>query len=244
MLTTEASNVLLKTLEEPPDHVVFILATTNREKIIPTILSRVVEVQFGLATKEELISALHRIVAGEKLQVPPETLELVAQKAKGSFRDATKLLEQLVVSNSLDLTEARIVLDGRDFTKVMENLVLAVNHKEALSAIQTLETALTSGISLGDLMTGFLEKLMQGLLGETTSFDKLNQTETTALVDLLLTAGVKAKDALLEQIPYEIALVKWADEYPQKREWQSLKETIKKTPIRTNIGLAKKILLQ
>lgn len=95
MLTKEAFNALLKMLEEPPEHVVFIFATTDPQKIPETILSRTTRVQFTQATVEELALALSEIAAKEKVDVDAESLKIIAQTADGSFRDAVKLFEQL-----------------------------------------------------------------------------------------------------------------------------------------------------
>jgi DNA polymerase-3 subunit gamma/tau len=81
MLTTEASNALLKTLEEPPEHVYFILATTNSEKLIGTIRSRTTEIKFRKAEPEELLRSLKRVVKGEKIKVEDEALMMIAKAA-------------------------------------------------------------------------------------------------------------------------------------------------------------------
>ena len=249
MLTTEASNVLLKTLEEPPDHVVFILATTNREKIIPTILSRVVEVQFSLASIEELVGSLGRIVNGEKLKVADEVLLLIAGAAHGSFRDATKLLEQLVVSNALEPDAAREILLGKNFETYATSLLAAINEKNATLAVEHIEQSMEAGVELKDLMTDIVGKLMARVRG--------GEREVLGLVDLLMTASVKAKDALLEQVPYEIAIIKWCIEdatpktsivagppMAENDRWNGLRDKIKKTQIKSGVGLAKNILLE
>ena len=99
MLTTEASNALLKTLEEPPDHVYFILATTNPEKLIDTIKSRTTLIQFTKATTEETKRSLKRIIKKEKfitksvMLIKNEELDQIIKLSEGSFRDAVKLLE-------------------------------------------------------------------------------------------------------------------------------------------------------
>ena len=94
MLTTEASNALLKTLEEPPEHVVFILATTNPEKLIDTVRSRTTFVSFRKATPEEVVKSLKRVVNGEKIKINDESLNKIASLSSGAFRDAIKILEQ------------------------------------------------------------------------------------------------------------------------------------------------------
>ena len=79
MLTTEASNALLKTLEEPPEHVIFILATTNPEKLIDTIRSRTTYIPFRKAKSEEIVRSLKRVVVGEKIKIDTETLSVIAE---------------------------------------------------------------------------------------------------------------------------------------------------------------------
>ena len=98
MLTTEAFNALLKTLEEPPSHVLFILATTDPHKIPQTILSRVQRFDFQAAKEEEIIEYLKNVIKIEKLKISDEALNLIAKKSEGSFRDGLKILDQL--SNS------------------------------------------------------------------------------------------------------------------------------------------------
>ncbi|MDP6550394.1 MAG: DNA polymerase III subunit gamma/tau, partial [Dehalococcoidia bacterium] len=98
MLTTEASNAFLKTLEEPPAHVIFILCTTQADKIVPTIVSRCQRFDFRRLPLELVCGRLQQIVDSEGVVVEPEALRMVARSAAGSLRDAQNLLEQLVVS--------------------------------------------------------------------------------------------------------------------------------------------------
>lgn len=95
MLTSEAFNALLKTLEEPPAHAVFVLATTDPQKIPDTIISRCMHVVFARATDEELIHVLSRIAKTEKVKIDAKAIAEIARVADGSFRDAAKLLEQM-----------------------------------------------------------------------------------------------------------------------------------------------------
>ena len=94
MLTTEAFNALLKTLEEPPAHAYFILCTTDPQKVPETIISRCTRIVFKQATSQETLDKLQRIVKEENLTVEDGALSLLAKEARGSFRDAVKLLEQ------------------------------------------------------------------------------------------------------------------------------------------------------
>lgn len=95
MLTTEAFNALLKTLEEPPSHALFILATTEGTKVPQTILSRVQRLDFKLAKPEELLEALSRIIQAEKIDIEDAALKALVRQAAGSFRDGVKLLDQI-----------------------------------------------------------------------------------------------------------------------------------------------------
>jgi len=95
MLTAEAFNALLKTLEEPPTHALFILATTESQKIPQTIISRVQRLDFKLATQGELLEALSKIVKAEKIDIDEEAINLLVKKSDGSFRDGVKLLDQV-----------------------------------------------------------------------------------------------------------------------------------------------------
>lgn len=107
MLTTEAFNALLKTFEEPPGHVVFILATTEARKVPLTILSRCQRYDFKPIDEETLAAALEKIVTAENMQADGDAIELLAEKAKGSMRDALSLMDQAMSGNKV-MTAAEI----------------------------------------------------------------------------------------------------------------------------------------
>ena len=137
MLTREAFNALLKTLEEPPAHVVFVLCTTEPEKVPPTIRSRCLEIKFRRATRRDLISKLFKVAKGEEIEITKAAVEIIADEAGGSFRDGIKLLEQLAEGrDKLDEKwvekELRAYLNSAD--KLYE-VMLAGELKEGLEAI-------------------------------------------------------------------------------------------------------------
>lgn len=103
MLSKSAFNALLKILEEPPEHVIFILATTNVEKLPQTILSRVQRINLGLISKKDVISHLEMIAEKEKIKITPGALDVIADHGGGSFRDSISLLDQM--QNSVDTNE-------------------------------------------------------------------------------------------------------------------------------------------
>ena len=96
MLTNEAFNALLKTLEEPPDHVVFILATTESHKVPATIKSRSQHLNFQLGSEEQISQHLTDITKKENYDMPADAIRLIAKTADGGFRDALSLLEQIM----------------------------------------------------------------------------------------------------------------------------------------------------
>ena len=117
MLSAAASNTLLKTLEEPPAHVVFVLATTDPQKVLPTIRSRTQHFEFTLLSHEDLVGHLADVLAREGVDTDKETLDLIARRAGGSARDALSLLDQaLAVGNGrLDGDQVHAALGGVPF---------------------------------------------------------------------------------------------------------------------------------
>lgn len=132
MLTKEAFNALLKVLEEPPAHVVFILATTELHKVPATIVSRCSLVEFYKATDQEMLSSFERVLKAEKTKYQPADLMPIAKLADGSFRDGVKMLEIASQSGKLDL-QAITQLTGGNLEQLVEqllHLVLAKNQTQ------------------------------------------------------------------------------------------------------------------
>ncbi len=134
MLSTSAFNGLLKILEEPPSHAIFILATTALDKIPPTIQSRCVRVDFGMAKEDDVIRMLERIAHGEKITIPDATKHLIASHCDKSFRDAAKILEELIAQDALSEQSAQSYLGVR----AKDKLLLYLAKKQAVEAIQWL----------------------------------------------------------------------------------------------------------
>src|SRR3989339_1566953 len=113
MLTTEAFNALLKTLEEPPSHSLFILCTTELHKVPQTIVSRCVQIQFTKATPEEMQRSFARVIAGEGKEVIEEALIYLSKAVDGSFRDGVKILDQVLsLSDKVGMAEIELVVMG------------------------------------------------------------------------------------------------------------------------------------
>lgn len=132
MLTTEAFNALLKLLEEPPEHVIFILATTELHKIPATIVSRCQLVEFKKATNQEISSVLTKILTAEAIPFDDDAISLIANKADGSFRDAVKLLELAAQSGKVTVDEISIFTALTVENEIVELITALINKDEQL----------------------------------------------------------------------------------------------------------------
>lgn len=158
MLTTEAENAFLKTLEEPPEHVIFILATTNPEKVRETIRSRCMRLDFRRVSEEDLIEGMARICQRKQVNITRDALALVAQKADGSVRDGLSILEQCI-SGGDELVDLETVEDylgsaGLDFYLGLTQNVIEHNMAEALKRVGD---ALRTGCDAKQIFSDWLE---------------------------------------------------------------------------------------
>ncbi len=145
MLSTAAFNALLKTLEEPPPHAIFILATTEIHKIPATVLSRCQRYEFRRIPLNEIVALLKRMAEAEGLQVEQEALELVARQATGAMRDAISLLDQLAsTGNTITLEMAQAVL-GTATAQVVLDIMQAIQQQDAAAALNYVHSALDGG---------------------------------------------------------------------------------------------------
>ena len=148
-LTKEAFNALLKTLEEPPAHAIFILATTEAHKVPETILSRVQSFPFRKLAVSEIIKKLEKITAAEKIKIEPDALRLIANFAGGSYRDAESTLEQLRVWSDKTIVKEDIeeLLGAVDFEKV-KSITDCLNNAGAKEAIDYISKLTNEGTDL------------------------------------------------------------------------------------------------
>lgn len=163
MLSGDAFNALLKTLEEPPAHVLFILATTEVQKVPQTILSRVQRLDFKSATVEELKEALERIIKAEKIDITEEALLMIAKQAGGSFRDGVKILDQLSSLDKIDAAAIEASLGLGTFDSLIE-VLSAVAERNSKEALLKLVQQTESGVNIKELTLSALDLLRQLLL--------------------------------------------------------------------------------
>lgn len=163
MLTTEAFNALLKILEEPPAHVVFILATTELHKIPATIVSRCSVINFRKAQAEELVEALARVLEAEKIKFQREDLLPIALRADGSFRDGVKILEMACQSGKLDLQSVSELL-AADTEIYVRKLLDLVIQKDETNLVKVFVELRDNNYNQKDFYKDFLAFLHTDLL--------------------------------------------------------------------------------
>ncbi len=226
MLTTEAFNALLKTLEEPPSHAMFILATTEVQKVPQTIMSRVTRLDFKQAKSADMIVALKRVVEGEKIKIDEEALNLIAKKADGSFRDGVKLLDQLSSGEKITVDQVTSGLVMANFEKTTE-FIEALSKKEAGKVLQMVEKQMSLGMPVKELILSLLESFrflmfIKNGLGVQLVKEEVGSDKYQALVELaekfstgdliknleiLQKSGEFLKTASIVSLPLEIAMV-------------------------------------
>ena len=228
MLSTAAWNAFLKTLEEPPGHVVFVLATTEAHKVPPTIVDRCHRFDFQRPSLEQIAGVLRRVAVQEQIEIPDPAVGMLARAATGSFRDALGTLEQLVtyggpevklddVLDILGVADADLVLDTAD-------ALAGRDPKAALLAVQRLSDSGRDFTQFMRDLSGHLRHLfVVQTLGEVPdSFsvtaehtdrlgaqaERFSQGEILRAIDLLAAAVAAVKDGSEPRIQLEMALLK------------------------------------
>jgi DNA polymerase-3 subunit gamma/tau len=171
MLTNAAWNAFLKTLEEPPPNTVFVLATTEANKILPTVADRCHRFDFTRPTVEQIATVLRRVADQESIEIPADALALVARHATGSFRDALGTLEQLVTysGRTIALEDVLAVLGVADADLLFESLDAVAAHdprRALLSAAKLSESGRDASAFIRDLEAHARDLLVVGTLGE------------------------------------------------------------------------------
>src|SRR5687767_13049406 len=227
-LTPAAWNALLKLIEEPPPHLVFVFCTTDLAKVIPTVRSRCQTFVFARPRLPELVRVLRRIADAEKIEAPDAVLALIARGARGSFRDAVSTLDQLAsaTENTIDV-QSVLQLLGAVEEDALFRLCDAIVDRDTAGALTFVEELAEQGQDLGRLVTDLLEHLRHLLLvqhmGEVPDSlpvtdetrerlreqaNQLGEPTVLRLIDLLAIAVEDARQGGDPRLPLELALVK------------------------------------
>ena len=232
MLTKEAFNALLKTLEEPPEHAIFILATTEFHKVLPTIVSRCQAFQFRKLSLDQLTKNLGNIAQAENAKIDAQGLHLIALNADGDSRDAISLLDQIISiegKSKITLQEVQSILGTTDLQNVIEITNLILNKKTA-EALRLLNSLSNSGSDLEQFVKSIIDYFRKILLlktnqdkefvilaapeltGEEISViigqgKKVDESRLLQILDLFIEAKNQMKLSVLPQLPLEMAVV-------------------------------------
>lgn len=240
MLTREAFNALLKTLEEPPSHAIFVLATTEPHKLPITILSRVQRFNFKLATQEELEAKLRKIAEGEELKIDAKAVELIFRSSGGSFRDAESLLEKMLSQgkSQISLEYAQEVM-GLVAEDEVEDFVRKYKESNSNDLLEKISHISKQGINLEQFIKQIIEYLRANVINNPGKVDVVEIKLISALIELL--AKLKRVDdaqLLLEVFVVESLVGKSSvavQATPPKRVVQeaSRPESVKQAPEKT-----------
>lgn len=230
MLTTEAFNALLKTLEEPPDHCLFILATTEAHKVPITIRSRCQNIRFSPGSETNIQVKLQRIVEREKLKVEPEALRLIAQAASGGYRDAETVLEHLATQHQ-PLTAAQVRENiGMLEEELATRLVRAALSGNGDEARNLLRDQVGQGfVSAEGLSVQLLEVVRRQIFSaETVPGNTVPLSLLSFALDELMQAYILQRTSPIPTLPLEIACLNIA-----AHSGNSSDETASPSPQRT-----------
>lgn len=165
MLSMGAFNALLKTLEEPPEHVVFILATTELQKVPATIISRTQRYNFKRIDQQDLIARMKYILGQEKINYEPDALKVIAQVADGGMRDSLSILDQILSydQDTVKYQDALKITGFADQEKI-EKLFLSLNKQDTEGALTQVKELLQNGASSKNILDELIELSVQGML--------------------------------------------------------------------------------
>ncbi len=210
MLTTAASNALLKTLEEPPANVVFVLATTDPQKVLPTIRSRTQHFEFHLLNESALDDLLAEVAKEAGLDLPEGALESAVRRARGSARDALSVLDQVAAAGIFD-----------DSSEAVTKIVGAIASDETSELLLAINEAMSAGHEPQQLGVDLIERLRAGFLAQfhATTSTPLHEDEVAGVralgtarivrtMEILGTSLVAMRDAPEPRITLEVALIR------------------------------------
>ena len=232
MLSMGAFNALLKTLEEPPEHVVFILATTELQKVPATIISRTQRYNFKRITQADLEQRMKYILEQEKISYDEKALAVIAQVADGGMRDALSILDQLLSfdKNKVEYDAALEITGFADKEKI-EQILLAILNNDATEALSLAQTELANGASSKNILDELIEMATNALMAVKTNdsnqnfflsddfVEQIKEVDPDRYFQLIASANTALNDLRYtnqQQIPLEVFLVECAGKQNSK----------------------------
>ncbi|MCL5039498.1 MAG: DNA polymerase III subunit gamma/tau, partial [Firmicutes bacterium] len=216
MLTTEAFNALLKTLEEPPAHAIFVLATTEPHKVPATIISRCQVFEFRRLTEGQIAQRLTEVAKAGGAQVEAGVIELLAREAEGGLRDALSLFDQCLAfgGQELSLSEVALVL-GKASDSLLEEMLAALAERDLLTALRLVQRVVEEGkdvrLFTRDLMARARELLLTGIAGGSPPHRQpvLPMGDLLELLEVLSQSETEMKWSSRPRLLLETSLIRW-----------------------------------
>ncbi|MBD3360487.1 DNA polymerase III subunit gamma/tau, partial [Candidatus Peregrinibacteria bacterium] len=230
MMTKEAFNALLKTLEEPPPHAYFILATTEIHKIPDTIISRCQRFDFKRISENALLDRLKFIVQSEKVDAEKKALEAVTRYVDGGLRDAIGLIEQLTADNKLTFDHVHDVLGISDYD-LIEDLYKNLDAGDSKSAFKIIYDLHDQGSDLKKFTFEFINHLRNKLLASINERKNNEIAKLINMIEVFQEAQTKLHTMTIPQLPLEIAVIKIVGLFsePEKNNIKKNKKPEKET---------------
>ncbi|MBT3865356.1 DNA polymerase III subunit gamma/tau [Candidatus Peregrinibacteria bacterium] len=206
MMTKEAFNALLKTLEEPPSYVYFILATTEVHKIPETIISRCQRFDFRRIDEKSLMTRLSYIAQLEDIKAEDKAIEAIARHVEGGLRDAIQLLEQLTMEGKLTFDHVQDILGVSDF-ETLDKLFESLTAKELGESLKLVQEIHSQGYDLNQFCHDFLASIRKKLLASVNENNTDVIMNYMRLIDVFQTAKENLKSYTIPVLPLEIAVI-------------------------------------
>lgn len=227
MLSKSAFNALLKTLEEPPDHVIFIFATTEPHKVLPTILSRVQRFDFKRISVDEIVDRLKNVAKDEGINIDDESLHVIAKKADGALRDALGLMDQAIAFCGSDIQHDELLRALNVVsTERMFDFMDAVEARDASRGLDLINELLQEGYDIQEYLVGLTEHLRNLYVAKSSakmhlveaspdtkkrykeSAKPFSEDDLMRMLHIVSESQYKIKDAHQPNIQFEITLLK------------------------------------
>jgi DNA polymerase-3 subunit gamma/tau len=248
MLSKDASNALLKTLEEPPPHVIFVMATTESHKVLPTILSRCQHFDFHRLSRVDVVAKLTQVCAAEKIEIEQQSLQLIARSSTGSLRDAYNLLEQLTTyyGSNIKFQQLQSMLGITGDWRAKE-IVKHIVTNDVSAGMSTLNAVNNDGLDLRQFNRELVSYLRELLLVKTGAADSVDipvedVSELKELADTVTLSKVLNAIKLFGQIemgnndcttlPLELALVDCYLSQEEKPPVNEKSEQVTQSPLK------------
>ncbi|MBI2465537.1 DNA polymerase III subunit gamma/tau [Candidatus Shapirobacteria bacterium] len=217
MMTRDAFNALLKLLEEPPKQTVFILCTTDEEKIPETVLSRLIKVRFEKGGDDEMLKALLRVVDGEGIKVSKKSLKKIVDSCDRSFRNLHKLFNELFLEIGSEMTDNKVDLFlgtrlGEYSPELFENDLASGQLKEIMTKLEIMAKSGVDFQAFRERLIGYFQtKLLEACGVSDKGKVVLSLAKLEKLLQLLISAGKMETDSFIPQLPLQLVIVEFLE---------------------------------